>query len=134
MRYVMDTQIKQIKDILGKRGDVLCAMVFGSFAKGDVHSESDIDIALLANHSLDVSERMDLIGQIASVTGRSVDLVDLSSAGEPLLGEILSGGMRILGDDSVFARLISKHVFNNSDFVPYQQRILHERRKQWIGC
>lgn len=134
MRYVMDTQIKQIKELLAKRGDVLCAVVFGSFAKGDVHSESDIDIALLANHSLDVSERMDLIGQIASVTGRSVDLVDLSSAGEPLLGEILSGGVRILGDDSFFACLISKHVFNNSDFVPYQQRILHERRKQWIGC
>lgn len=134
MRYVMDTQIKQIKELLAKRGDVLCAVVFGSFAKGDVHSESDIDIALLANHSLDVSERMDLIGQIASVTGRSVDLVDLSSAGEPLLGEILSGGVRILGGDSFFARLISKHVFNNSDFVPYQQRILHERRKQWIGC
>ncbi|UZJ41984.1 nucleotidyltransferase domain-containing protein [Prosthecochloris sp. SCSIO W1101] len=130
----MDTQIKQIKELLAKRGDVLCAVVFGSFAKGDVHSESDIDIALLANHSLDVSERMDLIGQIASVTGRSVDLVDLSSAGEPLLGEILSGGVRILGDDSFFACLISKHVFNNSDFVPYQQRILHERRKQWIGC
>ncbi|WP_287373507.1 nucleotidyltransferase domain-containing protein [Prosthecochloris sp.] len=130
----MDTQIKQIKELLAKRGDVLCAVVFGSFAKGDVHSESDIDIALLANHSLDVSERMDLIGQIASVTGRSVDFVDLSSAGEPLLGEILSGGVRILGDDSFFARLISKHVFNNSDFVPYQQRILHERRKQWIGC
>jgi predicted nucleotidyltransferase len=130
----MDAQIKQIKELLAKRGDVLCAMVFGSFAKGDVHSESDIDIALLADHSLDASERMDLIGRIASITGRSVDLVDLSSAGEPLLGEIVSGGVRILGDDSHFARLISKHVFNNSDYVPYQQRIMHERRKQWIGC
>lgn len=57
-------------------------------AKGNVLPESDVDIALLANHSLDVSDRMTLIGQLAAITDRPVDLVDLSSVGEPLLGEI----------------------------------------------
>ena len=74
-----------------------------------------------------------LIGQIASVTGRPVDLVDLSHVGEPLLGQILREGKKILGDDTVFASLISKHVYNRSDFYPYQQRILRERRATWIG-
>lgn len=74
-----------------------------------------------------------LIGQIASVTGRPVDLIDLSHVGEPLLGQILREGERILGDDTVFASLISKHVYNRADFYPYQQRILRERRAAWIG-
>ena len=45
-----------------------------------------------ANHSLDVSDRMALIGQRAAITGRPVDLADLSSVGEPLLGEIFVQG------------------------------------------
>ncbi len=59
-----------------------------TIAKGNVLPESDVDIALLANHSLGVSDRVALIGKIAAITGRPVDLVDLSSVGEPLLGEI----------------------------------------------
>ena len=88
----MDAEIKQIRRLLEKRGDITCALIFGSYAKGDVLPESDVDIALLANHSLDVSDRMALISRIAAITGRPVDLVDLSSAGEPLLGEIFVQG------------------------------------------
>jgi len=130
----MDAAIKQIVSLLEKRKDILCAVLFGSLVKGDAGPDSDIDIAILANHNLEVHEIMQLISQIASITGRPVDLVDLAQAGEPLLGQILSGGRMILGDDATYAGLISKHVFNSSDFVPYQQRILLERRKKWIGC
>jgi len=60
-------------------------------------------------------------------------LVDLSTVGEPLLGQILSGGTRILGDDVRYARMVTRHLFNQADFMPYQSRILRERRQAWIG-
>lgn len=130
---MMDTETEHIKTLLQEHPGILCAILFGSLVKGNALMESDVDVAVLADHRLDTREKMLLIGQIAAVTGRPVDLVDLSNVGEPLLGQILREGERILGDDTVFASLISKHVYNRADFYPYQQRILRERRKAWIG-
>ena len=130
---MMNSETEHIKTLLQEHPGILCAILFGSLVKGNAWLESDVDVAVLADHRLDAREKMLLIGQIASVTGRPVDLVDLSNVGEPLLGQILREGERILGDDTVFASLISKHVYNRADFYPYQQRILRKRRGAWIG-
>ena len=49
-------------------------------------------------------------------------------AGEPLLGEVLKG-RRLLGSDTSYARLITRHLLDAADFLPYRERILSERRK-----
>jgi len=62
-----------------------------------------------------------------------IDLIDLKTAGQPLLGEIISKGQRILGSDTRYAQLITKNLFDRADFLPYRNRILKERRESWIG-
>ena len=69
---------------------------------------------------------------IGSALGRPVDIVDLHDAGEPILGQVFKGE-RILGLDSVYASLLSRHLLNTADFLPLRQRILKERREAWIG-
>jgi hypothetical protein len=49
------------------------------------------------------------------------------------LGQILTGGRRLWGDDARHAALLSQHLFNQADFMPYRTRILRERRRAWIG-
>ena len=95
--------------------------------------DSDLDLAVDAGRRLTVSEKMTLIGDLALEIGRPVDLVDLRSVGEPLLGQILRHGKRLLGSDAHYAALISRHLFDQADFVPYRNRILAERRRAWIG-
>ena len=73
-----------------------------------------------------------LIADLAETLGRSVDLIDLAHVGEPLLGQILRHGHRILGSDERHARLLSRHLFDMADFMPYRRRILAERRHSWI--
>lgn len=109
------------------------AIVFGSVAAGQARASSDIDIAIDAGRRLSVPEKMALISAIAEQTGRAVDLVDLRAVGEPLLGQILAHGKRIFGRDECFARLITRHVLDEADFLPYRNRILEERRRAWIG-
>nr|MBP6583282.1 nucleotidyltransferase domain-containing protein [Chromatiaceae bacterium] len=70
---------------------------------------------------------------LAEAMGRPVDVVDLSTVGEPLLGQIMTGGRRLLGDDARYAALLSQHLFAQADFMPYRRRILQERRRAWIG-
>jgi predicted nucleotidyltransferase len=109
------------------------ALLFGSLAKGRATPESDLDLAVGAGRRLSVEERMALIAALASAFGRPVDLVDLATVGEPLLGQILQGGVRVLGSSSDYAELVKRHLFDLADFVPYQKRILRERRQAWIG-
>ncbi|EAT58100.1 MULTISPECIES: nucleotidyltransferase domain-containing protein [Chlorobium] len=130
MRESIDTQIKHV---LERHNAISVALLFGSLAKGTAHHDSDLDLAVGADHTLSVDETMALIADLATVVGRPVDLIDLATAGEPLLGQIISGGRRIVGSDTRYAELLLKHLYNEADFVPYQRRILKERREAWIG-
>jgi uncharacterized protein len=96
------------------------------------HAHSDLDVAVSADQPLTVERKMDLIAGLAGITGRSVDLVDLRTVGEPLLGQILAGGRRILGSDQSYARLVTRHLFDQADFLPYRDRMLAERRGKWL--
>ncbi|CAK0746742.1 Nucleotidyltransferase domain-containing protein [Gammaproteobacteria bacterium] len=109
------------------------AMVFGSLASGTATPSSDLDIAVQAQYPLSIDEKMALIGDLAVVTGRSVDLVDLRCVGGPLLNQILRHGKRICGSDSDYAELALRNIYANEDFMPYVRRALEERRRAWIG-
>jgi predicted nucleotidyltransferase len=109
------------------------AILFGSLAAGEGRAESDLDLAVDAGRRLTASEKMALISELAGRTGRPVDLVDIHAVGEPLLGQILQHGKRILGSDTLYANLIRRHLFDQADYLPYRNRILAERRQAWIG-
>ena len=70
---------------------------------------------------------------IAEATGRAVGLIDLATVGEPVLGQILRHGVRIIGAPERHAELVYKHNLNNEDFIPNVERLLAERRQRWIG-
>ncbi|WP_374090230.1 nucleotidyltransferase family protein [Methylomicrobium lacus] len=127
-------ELKQaLQAVLAKQEGVRLAILFGSLASGTARAESDLDVAVDAGHPLDAAEKMQLIGDLAAATGRPIDLVDLQFVGEPLLGQILRHGKRLIGNDTRYGDLIRKHLFEQADFMPYRNRILADRRKAWIG-
>lgn len=130
---MMDELERQLREVLEQHGGIRLALLFGSVAKGTAGFESDLDIAVDTGCPLDVDEKIALIEELAMLTGRPIDLIDLTTVGEPLLGQILAGNKRIIGDNTQYANLTLKHIYNMEDFVPYQRRILEERRRAWIG-
>lgn len=102
-------------------------------AAGTARADSDLDIAVDAGRPLDAAAKARLIEMLAAATGRAVDLIDLRTVGEPLLGQILKHGCRIVGSAADQAELIRRHVFDAEDFLPYVERMLRERRRAWIG-
>ena len=109
------------------------AIVFGSVATGRARPGSDLDFAVQADRPLSAAQKQQLIEDLAVATGRPVDLVDLSTAGVALVGQILKHGQRIHGTDAAYAELLSRHLVDAEDFLPYVRRTLAERRKTWIG-
>ena len=122
-----------LQDALARRPGLQLAIVFGSVARGAEHAQSDVDLALQTAHPLDAELKMAIVADLAQATGRGVDLIDLRTVGQPLLGQILAHGQRLLGSDEAFARLLSRHLVDAADFLPCAQRIVDERRRAWIG-
>ncbi|MHB1273890.1 MAG: type VII toxin-antitoxin system MntA family adenylyltransferase antitoxin [Rhodanobacter sp.] len=125
--------IQQIQAALMKHPEIELAIVFGSIARGDAGRHSDVDVAMQLPTPLGVEQKMQLIADIAAMTGRPVDLIDLRTVGEPLLGQILKHGQRIRGEAADLVPLMQRHVYAMEDFMPYVERTLEERKRAWIG-
>jgi predicted nucleotidyltransferase len=123
----------QLRDVFAHFPKVKLVLVFGSVASGKQRPDSDLDIAAGTGYPLTADEKMEIISHLAERTGRPIDLIDLATVPEPLLGQIVRHGRRVLGSDTLYGQLISKHLFEQADFMPYQARILAERRMAWIG-
>ncbi|GHU19253.1 hypothetical protein FACS189475_06130 [Betaproteobacteria bacterium] len=124
---------QQISPVLLARPEIRLAILFGSAASGKERFESDVDLAIDIGSPISAEEKMVLIGELAERTGRTIDLIDLHTVGEPLLGQIVVNGVRMVGDDTAYADLIKRHWFEEADFMPYVRRLLAERRHTWIG-
>ncbi len=129
----MSPEVQQITDILRGVPEITQAYVFGSVARGEAGPSGDLDVAVSGAHPLTADVRKALVERLAEATGRAIDLVELDTAGEPLLGEILREGIRLKGNDDQHASLMSRHIFDTEDFLPYVERLLKERRQRWTG-
>lgn len=130
LKPAIDTQLREVLIHFPK---IVLAVLFGSVASGRQRADSDLDIAVSAKHALAAHEKMALMGAFAERIGRPVDLIDLNGVSEPLLGQIVRHGRRVLGSDTLYGELISRHLFEQADFMPYRTRLLAERRMAWIG-
>jgi predicted nucleotidyltransferase len=123
----------QLCKILNSYPFIKLAILFGSMAQNGAKFESDLDLAVQSDHVLTTEEKMELTSDLAQQFMRPIDLIDLRTVGEPLLGQIIVKGRRIIGTDTTYGDLIARHVYAEADFMPYQRRILKQRRDAWIG-
>jgi uncharacterized protein len=65
---------------------------FGSQAQGTAHSESDVDLAVLARNRLELGLLGGLQQDLAVILNRDVDLVDLRAASTVMQMQVLSTG------------------------------------------
>lgn len=82
-------------------------ILFGSRAKGQVGKMSDVDIAVLGDSPLNLSENVELSQRIAKklkVSEDLIDVVDLSTASPLLQFEVTKYGKLIEGSESDFVR------------------------------
>lgn len=73
--------------------DLRAVYLFGSRARGDAHSDSDFDVALLASHRVDPVRRWEVQERLAGLLHANVDLVDLRAASTVLRVQVLKDGV-----------------------------------------
>lgn len=84
---------KVITNVLSEKLSPFLISLFGSTVKGNVHQNSDIDIAFLSDGIVPDRYEIFLIAQeLASKLQRDVDLIDLNQASTVFQAQIVSTG------------------------------------------
>jgi len=91
------------------------ATLFGSLAQGKARKESDIDVSVSFGKRMSSDLRAAVIGIVADLAGRPVDLVDLETASRLILERAL-GGTEILCDEvATRQRMIERLLRSEAD-------------------
>jgi predicted nucleotidyltransferase len=114
--------------------DIELCIVFGSTASGKTSSNSDLDIAVAAEKPLDSDRLLNLSAELSTATNREIDLIDLMAVSGPILKQALTTGVVVQNrQKSLYAKIISRMLFNEADMMPYYHRTLRERRKRFLN-
>lgn len=115
----MDT-INKCRDILIKYDKIVFAYIFGSYAKGNVREDSDIDISIYLKDNIYTYEYLDMKMQLSEVIKREVDLIILNDATPLLRYEIYKNNILLFTrDKSVESRYKVKTLFEYNDMKRY---------------
>ncbi|WP_027416146.1 type VII toxin-antitoxin system MntA family adenylyltransferase antitoxin [Aneurinibacillus terranovensis] len=103
-------------------------ILFGSAAKGSIHSNSDIDIAFLSYRSFTEYEIFMAGQSLADKLGKEVDLVDLSRASTVFRAQIIGTGKVLLDRDpgrrmEFFTRAYKEYAMLNEERQPIFDRL-----------
>jgi len=122
-----------ILHVLEQFPQVKIAYLFGSAARNQLTSASDIDVAVAAETKLPLETRLALATQLTQALHREVDLIDLQDVTGEILQQSLCQGTNLLHKDTdLHARLIKRLWFDQADLMPYRRRILAERRGRFL--
>jgi uncharacterized protein len=131
---LMDKFQELIGKVLNHHPDIKLCIIFGSIAAGKESSNSDLDIAVAAEQPLSADKYLELLEEFSAATNREIDLVDLMTATGPISKQALSTGVVVQNvNKSLYARLISRMLFNQADMMPFYDRTLRERRGRFIS-
>lgn len=72
------------------------AAIFGSFAKGTMNINSDMDLLIEPEHDFTIFKMLRLEEEISSVLNRKVDLVEYSALKPSIRTEVLASAIPIL--------------------------------------
>lgn len=74
--------------------DLLAIYAFGSRIRGDAHTDSDLDMAVLIGGKADPLRLWHIAGKLADIAGCDVDLLDFRAASTVMQYQILTSGER----------------------------------------
>jgi len=123
----------RVRESLQTIPDLRVALLYGSAASGRLRSDSDVDVAVLFDHPLDVEQKVMLTARLEYRLSRTVDLVDLFSLNGTILKQILCKGRVLIRKKTEdLTKLLYRMIYNQADMMPYVHRTLKERQRRFI--
>lgn len=114
-------RIKEVLEGLQGEGTVLLAYLYGSYAKGNQHLRSDIDIAVYLN-SRDEDVRVEAIDRILMACDRDIEILFLDDDDEsPFVIQDALKGMPLVEPDYDKLYDVSDRVLHESEGIRFRR-------------
>jgi len=107
---VLDRLVNVLLEVLP---DIQAIYLFGSEARHDMHSDSDIDLAVLHKGGMDELQLWKVAQELAAIAGKDIDLIDLDKASTVMQMQIVSQGKRLMCKDAVACEIFEDFVFSD---------------------
>jgi predicted nucleotidyltransferase len=129
-----DDTIEKTRIFFEEDTDLRLAILFGSFATGKAHANSDVDIAVAYPEKLSLDNRVAKAQQLSALTNREVDLIDLRDAHGILLQQILANRRTLVNrDPELYGMIISRRINEEEDLMPLYEEGLRARRERFLN-
>ena len=129
--------IKKCKDTLIEYENIIFAYIFGSYVKGNIRKDSDMDIAIYLKSNIDTYAYLDIKIKLSKMLKREVDLDILNDATPLLRYEIYKNNISLFTHNiDIENRYKVKVLFEYNDIkryldLSYDKTI--ERLKKGVG-
>ena len=112
--------IEKCKNVLMKYENILFAYIFGSYAKGNMRADSDLDIGIYLKEEMNIEEYLKIRMDLTKICKRQVDLVVLNAATPLLKYEIYKNNILLFTRDrTIESNYKVKILFEYNDIKRY---------------
>lgn len=129
--------VKILTEYFSVKNDIILAILYGSYAKGNYSDKSDIDIAVAKNKVLTLDERLDLQFELSRLTQKEIDLVDIRTVKGPFHYKIFTEGKCIKIAENKGVKLLHKNnikaLYWYEDYYPIYSRE-QDRILKYVFC
>jgi len=131
-----EARLKKLKDHLYQKEEIIFAYIYGSVARNQDTSRSDIDLAVYIDEDKKPEAgpfgyRSELITELQPLAGNDIDLIILNEASNLLAYNVFKEGKLIFNKDpELRTEIQAKTVDKYLDFLPMlkvQEKYLNER-------
>ena len=123
-----EKELEKISNVFKKESALLAVYLFGSYASGNPHRYSDVDMAVLFDKTTNpedyTDKQIDLAVSLGRLLGREADVVVLNRAGSFLKYIVLKNGLRVYERPDRSERgFEARAIVEYFDFLPIKNRI-----------
>ena len=112
--------IEKCKNLLMRYEYIIFAYIFGSYAKGKMRANSDIDIAVYLDQEIDTETYLEIKMLLSDICEREVDLIILNDAPPLLKYQVYKNNILLFTrNKSIETHYKVKTLFEYNDFKRY---------------
>jgi len=127
-------ELSQLVSLLRQRVGAYLILLFGSYAKGAVRHDSDIDIAFAGETLLSSYEIFLLSQELSALLGREVDLLDWTRISTVMKAQIVATGKVIYCTDELKRQYLFMHALRDYAKLNEERAVVLESIAQRGSC
>jgi len=109
------------------------AFLFGSMATDTQSVNSDLDIAIVPTRLISATDKIRLISDLTRLSGRPIDVVNLTTANGPILKQALTGLCVHSTNPEAIAAVGSRMLAYETDVAPLVMAAEKQQVDQWLN-